>query len=189
MTEAKEQTKEQILELLKGYRPTTKRGGYKEIPRKVILKAAEQIGIPEKDIPQIRVENMKMGQGGYIHKTPQGEIEIVVPRREPKQVVPDTLRHELAHAKNGFVVPSTWENYIEDELKALKLQGNGRLTCDDISGLILTLVLEDKQPKRETTHLVTDTARYMGASEHSITSAKRFLRRHWRRLEQLKEYL
>ena len=188
--ELDEETKESIGELLEGYRPSTKGGGYEEIPEDIVKEAARRVGLPEEEIPEVRVEETS---SGCIDKTPEGKTFIVIPRREPKWKVPDTLRHELSHVKYGYVrdVPygeSTCETYIKNELGALQIQGNGRLTSNDLASLVLTLVLEEGQPKRESTTLVMDEARGMGTSERSITVAKRWLRNHWKRLKELEGY-
>ena len=188
--ESKEEVRKEIEELLKGVRPTTKKGGYEEIPRELILEQAEKVGLSEEDIPKIRVEETR---GGYIDVTPEGEVEIVIPRREPKWKVPDTLRHELAHYKLGL--PSlpqaerTWEEDIRNELGAMAIQRGGRLDSDALSSIVLTLVLEEELPKRKATAWVMEEARNMGVSEHSITSSKRWLRNHWKRLRELEGYI
>ena len=165
-------------------RPLTKEGGYEVIPRELVLGEARKLGLSKKEIPEIRVEDVR---GGYIDKTPEGKTFIVIPRREPKWKVPDTLRHELSHIKAGYVSRTefgvgSWESYIENELEALQIQSGGRLTSNDLEGLVITLVLEEEQPKRETTSLVMNKAREMGCSERSITIAKRWLKTYWKAL-------
>lgn len=184
--EGEEETGQEIGELLRGIRETTKGGGYEEIPRELILEQARRVGLPEEDIPKVRIEEVA---GGYINITPEGEISIVIPRREPKWKVPDTLRHELSHIKSGYgyIEGKTWIDTIKGEPAALRIQGEGRLTSNDLSSLVVTLVLEEGQPRRETTSLVMEEARSLGASEHSITSSKRWLKNHWRRLRELEE--
>lgn len=188
--ESEEETREEIKELLRGVRETTKGGGYEEVPKDVILEAARRIGISEEQIPKVRVEETR---GGYIDITPEGKVEIIIPRREPKWKVPDTLRHELSHYKFGSLdkpeAERTWGEDIKIELGAAKLQRGGKLDSDALTSLVLTLVLEEGLPKREATSWVMEEARNMGVSEHSITSAKRWLRGHFKYLKELESYL
>jgi len=188
--ESEEEVRVELEELLRGVRETTKRGGYEEVPRDLILEQARRIGLSEEDIPEVKVEETR---GGYIDVTPEGKPIIVIPRREPKWKVPDTLRHELAHYKLGLpdrsMVEGTWEEKIKNELGAMAIQRGGRLDSNALVSLILTLVLEEGLPKRKATAWVMEEARDMGVSEHSITSAKRQLRAHWRGLKELEEYL
>ncbi len=189
--ELNEETKEEIQELLRGVRETTKYGGYEEVPEELVREQAKRVGLAESDIPRVRTEEGI--RGAYIDKTPEGELVIVVPRREPKWKVPDTLRHELAHVKYGSLekpeAERTWGEDIRIELGAMSIQGRGRLTSDALSSLVLTLVLEEGLPKREATTWVMEEARALGTSEHSITSAKRWLRSHWKRLRELESEL
>lgn len=190
MEEEREVSREEILELLKGVRSTTKKGGYEEVPKELILEQAEKVGLSEEEIPKVRVEDTR---GGYIDKTPEGELVIIVPRREPKWKVPSTLRHELSHVRYGHLdklqAERTWEEDIKIELEVMKIQEGGRLSSDNLTSLVLTLVLEEGLPRGEATTWVMEEARDLGVSEHSITSSKRWLRSHWKRLKELEGYL
>ena len=188
--ESEKEVRKKIQELLRGVRETSKRGGYEEIPEEVILEAAKRVGLTKEEIPKVRVEDTR---GGYIDKTPEGEVVIIIPRREPKWKVPDTLRHELAHCKFGSLdrpqAERTWEEDIKIELGTMKIQRGGRLDSDALTSLVLTLVLEEGCPKKEATAWVMEEARNLGTSEHSITSAKKWLRSHFKYLKELEEYL
>jgi len=185
-----EKERSEIEELLKGKRATTKKGGYAEIPKELVLEQARRIGLPEEDIPEVRMDDSRWG---YIDKTSEGEVFIVIPRREPKWKVPDTLRHELSHVKYGvsdkLQAEMTWEEDIRNELGTMAIQRGGRLNSEALTSLVLTLVLEDGLPKREATSWVVEEARRMGTSEYSITCARRWLKAHWKRLKELKGYL
>ena len=164
----------------------TKSGGYEEIPRELVLEQARRIGVEEKDIPEIRVEDV---EGGSIEKSsPGGKVVVVIPRREPKWKVPDTLRHELSHVKAGYdyIAEKTWDDYIHGELGALKIQGGGRLTWHDLKDLVLALVVYNEQPRRESTYLVMREARKLGTSKQSVFKAKEWLKNYWREYRGLK---
>ena len=186
--ESEEEVRKEVQDLLRGVRATTKKGGYEEIPEELILEQAERVGLSKEEIPKIRMADVR---GGSIERTPEGKVEIILPRREPKWKTPDTLRHELAHYKLGHIGCGdeiTWEQWIKSELEAQILQ-NGRLTSEALSSIVLTLVLEEGLLQSTAIRWVMEDARELGASEHSITSAKRWLRSHFKHLRELEEYV
>jgi len=176
------------LRRLQKIRPSTVTGGYEEIPKELILEQARKMGIPERDIPEIRIRDVS--GGAYIEKTPEGKVVIVIPRREPKWKVPDTLRHELAHCKLGRISSggtTTWEKWIKGELEVERLQWGGKLKPDSLSSVVITLTEEDGLPRNKAIAWVTEEARKLGATERSIATSEGQLKDYWSRLDEARK--
>jgi len=187
--ELSKEEREEIEELLRGVRGLTKAGGYEEIPKELILEQAKKVGLSKEDIPEVVVEEGI--RGGYIEKPSEGGTRIVIPRRQSKWKVPGILRHELMHYKQGYVgvtEETTWGEYIDRELEAEEAK-IGRKTADNISSVALTMVLEEGVGQENAIRIVSGVARDRGYSEHSITSAKKWLRSHFKRLKELRELI
>ncbi len=178
-------TEEEIDTLEHGYRPLTKTGGYKEIPRSIVEELAGEVGLPLEEIPEIEIS--ETARGASIERLPSGELKIVLARYQPKPGTKKALRHELAHTKLGIPESGSFSTYgdlVKTELEAKKLERGRDLTAQDIEDVGLTLVLEEGLSPRDALSMVYWAALELGASKISVGRAYSWMKRYFRERKQ-----
>jgi len=162
----------------------TKRGGYREVPEEVVRSAAIDLDLDLEefsDLPPVRTRRGEIGASlEKLSSHPSG-LEVVIPRREHKGLVPESLRHELAHYKmhTGFGILSSGEVGVPEvakrELEAIRL-GEGKLTSYDIANVILRLYKEEGLSKSEAERTTSSEARKLGIPQRMIRYGTKLFR-------------
>ena len=154
----------------------TKRGGYEEIPSDVVKSAAEDLGIKEKDIPEIKV--VRDLKRGYIHTEPSGKVVIAIPRRESRRTISKTLRHELAHYKLGHAeadYKDSPERQAREEVAVHSTLADDKLSGNEICDIVQSLMLDFDLPKTKALNLVFKEARSQGVeNKKAFNEAREF---------------
>lgn len=172
-----------------GYRPSTKKGGYKSIPPSIIEEAAEGLGLSKIPVIEVRdEEGIKYAYTERLEKSVPGEFRIVIPRRMPKWRVPGVLRHELTHVKlkhPGEGKRISYGKLARTELEALQLQRGGKLTSGDIESVAMTLYFEEGLGQRDAISVAYWAAKDLGVSSISLGRAQKGLRRYFKGRKEL----